>query len=301
MTILKFLFTPLYGLYQDTFMSVDEYDDFIANPFEFLSQTIIPRVYKSLATPGSSEANTALISLGLELNNLLSHLTNFTQRMIKVNCPPWYMALAPNPLDFLGAFIRNFDKLLLDLYRVPEKVKSVCELLAPVLAEVGKATGQISYELTGSRRIFLPVWYNTYLSPQMYKEFHWPYLKYIAEELIKAGFTPLLSLQGEHGHLLDTLLELPEGKAIAWFDKTDLQKAKEVVGDHLCIAGGISPSLLIGGMPQRVEEETRRIITDLKQSRGFIFTLPFNAIGKAKVENVKAMTEAVRKYGVYAF
>jgi hypothetical protein len=113
---------------------------------------------------------------------------------------------------------------------VPEKVKSVCELLAPVLAEVGKATGQISYELTGSRRIFLPVWYNTYLSPQMYKEFHWPYLKYIAEELIKAGFTPLLSLQGEHGHLLDTLLELPEEKAIAWFDKTDLQKAKEVEG-----------------------------------------------------------------------
>ena len=36
---------------------------------------------------------------------------------------------------------------------------------------------------------------------------------------------------------------------------------------------------------------------ELKPGGGFIFTLPFNAIGDAKVENVKAMTKAVFKYG----
>jgi hypothetical protein len=37
----------------------------------------------------------------------------------------------------------------------------------------------------------------------------------------------------------------------------------------------------------------------MKSARGFIFTLPFNAIGPAKIENVKRMTEAVRRYGNY--
>jgi uroporphyrinogen-III decarboxylase len=117
--------------------------------------------------------------------------------------------------------------------------------------------------------------------------------------LIKADFTPLLSLQGTYDHLLDTLLELPEGKAIAWFDRTVPAKAMEAVGDKLCIAGGISPALLIGGTPDEVDASVKALLGDMKTARGFIFTLPFNAIGPAKTENVIAMTNAVRKYGAY--
>lgn len=284
---------------KDTFMEIDEYDQFIENPFGFLSETIVPRVYNSLSNPGSADSITSLVTLGQELGTTLQQVVSFTGRIVKADCPPWYVALAPNPLDYLGAFVRNFDKLLIDLYRVPEKVKKICEILAPVLVEVGKATGQLSYELTGSKRIFCPVWYNTYLSPEMFKEFHWTYLKYMSEELIKAGFTPLFSFQGEHDHLLETVLDMPEGKVIAWFDKTDPRKAKKVLGEHSCIAGGVAPSLLIGGTPEKVDEEVKTIIDDMKESRGFIYTMPFNAIGSAKVENVKAMTNAVRKYGKY--
>lgn len=284
---------------EGTFMSADEYDRFIEDPFSFLSHVVVPKVYGSLASPGSGKSNAALIDLGHRIGEKLPEIVGFTQRMAQADCPPWYMALAPNPLDFLGAFVRNFDRLLIDLYRVPKKVQKVCEALAPVLAEVGKATGALSYELTGSRRVFCPVWYNTYLSPKMFREFHWTYLKYMAEELIKAGFTPLFSFQGEHDQHLETVLDLPEGKAIAWFDKTDVRKAKAVIGHHTCIAGGISPSLLIGGTPERVVEEVRKLVQDMKDARGFIFSLPFNAIGPAKVENVRAMTEAVMEYGVY--
>ncbi len=285
--------------FQGSFMDMEEYDAFAEDPFGFLSSVVVPRVYGSLSAPGSGESNAALVRLGFELADALPKAVAFAKRMVQADCPPWYMALAPNPLDYLGAFVRNFDRLLPDLYRVPEKVRKVCEQLAPVLAEVGKATGTISYELTGSRRVFCPVWYNTYLSPDMFKEFHWRYLKYMAEELIKAGFTPLFSFQGEHDKHLETILELPEGKVIAWFDKTDPRKAKEVIGEHSCIAGGISPSLLIGGTPERVEKEVKELLDAMKGSRGFIFTLPFNAIGPAKIENVRAMTDAVMKYGAY--
>lgn len=278
-------------------MLADEYDAFIGDPFGFLNETVVPRVYRSLSKPGSPEATAALVNLGMKLGPALGDLQRFTGEMREANCPPWYMALNPNPLDALGAFLRDFDKLLFDIHRMPDKVKKICDILAPVLVAVGKATGEISYQLTGSRRVFCPVWYNSFLSAKEFREFHWPYLKYICEELIKADFTPLLSLQGSYDHLLDTLLELPEGKTIAWFDRTDPIKAKEVIGDHMCIAGGIAPAALIGGTPGEVDSLVKDLLEGMRSARGFIFTLPFNAIGPAKLENIVSMTEAVHKYG----
>lgn len=284
---------------RETLMEATEYDEFAADPLHFISEKIVPRVYENLSVPGSELSNQTLLKLGMQINPILGQVVGFTKRMKEVNCPPWYMALAPNPLDFLGAFVRDFGNVLLDLHRRPKQIKQICEQLAPVLAAVGKATGEISYQLTGSRRVFCPVWYNSFLSKREYREFHWPYIKYIVDELIKADFTPLLSFQGEHDHLLDTILDLPEGKAIAWFDRTDVANAKKVIGEHSCIAGGISPSLLIGGTADDVDLRIKEIMQEMKSARGYIFTLPFNAIGPAKAENVRAMTDAVRKYGVY--
>ena len=280
-------------------MSEDEYDELIEDPFRFLNDKVVPRVYGALRDPASGEAKTALINLGMKLPPMLGEVQKFTSAMRESGCPPWYMGLNPNPLDTLGAFLRDFDKVLFDIRRFPEKVKKICEMLAPVLVAVGKATGDISYQLTGSRRVFCPVWYNSFLSAKQFREFHWPYLKYICEELIKADFTPLLSLQGTYDHLLDTLLELPAGKAIAWFDRTDPVEARKVLGNHICVAGGISPALLIGGTPDEVRGRVKALLDEVKGDGGFIFSMPFNALGPAKVENVIAMTEAVHEYGVY--
>ena len=59
------------------------------------------------------------------------------------------------------------------------------------------------------------------------------------------------------------------------------------------------PSLLIGGSVQEIDLQVKKLLTEMKKAAGFIFTLPFNAIGPAKIENVLAMTEAVHRYGGY--
>lgn len=168
-------------------MSDKEYDELIADPFGFLNAKVVPRVYAALAEPGSAWATAALVRLGQQIKQTLDEVGEFTRAMREADCPPWYLALTPNPLDALGAFLRNFDRVLVDLHRMPDKVERVCELLTPVLLAVGKATGDISAQLTGSRRVFCPVWYNSFLSEKQFRRFHWPYLKYICEGLIEAG------------------------------------------------------------------------------------------------------------------
>jgi uroporphyrinogen-III decarboxylase len=280
-------------------MDANEYDLLIEKPFDFLLETVVPRAYKNLANKGSPAAVGALLKMGQEVAKFPGFLMDFVGQMKEEAWLPYYYALTPNPLDFIGAFLRDFDTLSLDLYRMPEKVKKACAGLAPVLAAVGKMTGKISLDVTGSRRVFCPVWYNTYLSPEKFKEFHFPYIKQIANELIEADFTPLMSFQGRSDHLLEILKEFPAGKVIMWFDKTDLVKAREVLGDKYCLAGGIPSSLLIGGTPEKVRQHTEELINNLKGNGSFIVSTEFNGMGDAKVENVKAMTETVRKLGNY--
>jgi hypothetical protein len=280
-------------------MNDDEWDFLIEKPFDFMMETIIPRAYKNLANKGSLTAVGTLIKFGMEVGKFPGFLMEMAGKLKAEAWLPYYYAVAPNPLDFIGAFYRDFDILSLDLYRHPEKVKKACEGLAPVLAAVGKMTGKISLDVTGSRRVFCPIWYNTYLSPEKFKEFHFPYIKQIVNELIEADFTPLMSFQGRSDHLLEIYKELPAGKVIMWFDKTDVVKAREVLGDKYCIAGGIPGSLLIGGTPDKVREHTKKLIDNMKTGGTFIVSSEFNGMGDAKVENVKAMTETVMNYGKY--
>ncbi len=280
-------------------MNANEYDDLIKQPFEYLMKTVIPRAYKNLANLDSPTGVGTLLKMGQEIAKFPAFFTEFIGRMKQEAWLPWYLALTPNPLDFIGAWLRDFDTLTLDLYRMPDKVKAACKTLAPVLAAVGKLTGKISQDTTGSRRVFCPTWYNTYLSPEQYREFHLPYIKIIVNELVEAGFTPLLCFQGRMDHLLDTLKEFPEKKVILWFDKTDLSKVKEVVGDKYCIAGGVLSSLLISGTPNLIKKHIKETIDKYKSNGGYIVTTEFNGMGDAKLENVKAMTEAVMEYGKY--
>ncbi len=280
-------------------MKAEEYDQFIESPFDYLMGSVIPRAYNNLANFSSPAAVGSLLKMGQEVAKFPGFLTQFIGKMRQEAWLPWYYALAPNPLDFMGAFLRDFDTLSLDLYRMPDEVKKACEILAPVLAAIGKLTGKISLELTGSRRVFCPIWYNTYLSPDKFKEFHFPYIKQIVNELIEAGFTPLMSLQGRSDHLLEILKELPERKVILWFDKTDLVKARDVVGDGYCLGGGVPSSLLIGGTPEKIKNHVIELFNNLKAGGGLIISTEFNGMGDAKLENVRALTETVMNQGRY--
>ena len=102
-----------------------------------------------------------------------------------------------------------------------------------------------------------------------------------------------------HDVHLETILELPRGKTVSKFEKTDLRKAKEIIGDHSCIVGGPPPSLLMGGTPAKVDEYVKELLEDLKPGGGFIMSNAVSMPSTAKPENVKALADAVKKYGEY--
>jgi uroporphyrinogen-III decarboxylase len=83
------------------------------------------------------------------------------------------------------------------------------------------------------------------------------------------------------------------------FDRTDLFRAKEIIGDTMCILGGMPLSLLQTGTPEQVREHTKKVIEEVGKDGGFI--MGSNTIlDEAKPELVRAWMDATMEYGQYS-
>jgi uroporphyrinogen-III decarboxylase len=77
-----------------------------------------------------------------------------------------------------------------------------------------------------------------------------------------------------------------------------MEKAKEVLGDTACISGNVPNSLLNLGSPQEVRDYCKRLI-DVAGKGGGLIMDSSGGIHEAKPENIRAMADFTKEYGVY--
>ena len=80
----------------------------------------------------------------------------------------------------------------------------------------------------------------------------------------------------------------------------NLKTAKEKWGDRICLWGNIDlVKTLPHGTVEEVEAEVKQRIEDAGKGGGYICATSNSITHYCKIENVFAMTNAVKKYGVY--
>jgi hypothetical protein len=277
------------------FMKPEEYDELIERPVEFIIGTILPRVCRNLETT-SLQSMVTLTRLGIEVSRFAEFIRAISAELVELGYPDLILGGPYVPLDVIGDFLRNIKGILLDIYRYPDKVKQACTTLLKLVFKFVS-----SYKPSEPKLLFTPLHLNSYLSPKLYNEFYWPYLKEIIIEVNKQGMKPLVFFEGSHDAHLETILELPKGWGIAYFEQTDVRKAKNILAGHTCIMGGIPVSLLIGGTPNKIEEYIKKLMVEVKPGGGFIVATDtmLGLTSQTPIENIKAMLAAVEKYGKY--
>jgi uroporphyrinogen-III decarboxylase len=111
------------------------------------------------------------------------------------------------------------------------------------------------------------------------------------------GIMPLLHHDSNWEVMLPYFKELPARSAILELDgHTDMFKAKEILGDHLCLMGDVPASLLTLGTPEEVTEYVRKLIDGVGKGGGFILSSGCDIPIDAKWENVQAMVDAGKDY-----
>ena len=75
-------------------------------------------------------------------------------------------------------------------------------------------------------------------------------------------------------------------------------KAKEILGDSACLMGNIPASLFYAGTPAGMKDYCKKLIETAGKGGGFILSSGAG-IDEARPENLQAVIEAVKEYGVY--
>ena len=277
----------------------DDYDDLMERGFA-------PLMFdKNIMNPTTAETSIdETLRVNFELTPLFIQLCEeYTQ---KHNVPIHVGSASMVPFDQIS-FLRGAVGTATDLYRRPEKLKELSEWFVEYQAVIGKFISAMvnPAKVPGAERIFF--WSGrasaTFLSPEVWDEFVYPYVKKVVDSYVKNGFVAYLHWDGDYTPMLETLKDLtkglPKGGIILDVEKTDMIKAKEILGDRMCLYGNLTSSLLIHGSPNDVEKECKKLIDGCAEGGGFILGTECETPYNAKMENMKAMVEFTKKYGQY--
>jgi len=186
-----------------------------------------------------------------------------------------------------------------DLMEKPEQLRDA----ALVLSEGFVQVSHHFTKQTGVRRalVFCHRTSNDFMSPRHFREFALPPLRKIVDGLVAHDITPILHCDGDWVKNLDFLHEFPKAKVVLQFDgRTDMFKAKEIIGDHCCIFGDVPAAMLAFGGKEEVSDYCKKLIEVVGKDGGFILAAGCEIPPNAQPENVKAMIEAVKKFGYYS-
>lgn len=136
------------------------------------------------------------------------------------------------------------------------------------------------------------------MSEQQFKTFYWSFLKEVIFGLINEGCVPLLFAEGSYNSRLEHLKELPKGHCIWMFDRTDMARVKELLGDTICIAGNVPAGLIITSTPDKVKDYCKKLIDEVGKNGGYIMSCG-TAMDQAKPDTLHAMIDFTKEYGVY--
>jgi uroporphyrinogen-III decarboxylase len=136
------------------------------------------------------------------------------------------------------------------------------------------------------------------MSLKQFEAFYWPSLKKVMNAFINEGLVQSMFAEGIFNTRLESVNEFPKGAVSWYFDRTNMSRAKRLLGDRCCLRGNVPSSLVVTGSPEDVKEYCRQLIEDCGKGGGYILAAGADA-ENPKLENLQAMMAAVKEYGVY--
>jgi hypothetical protein len=283
------------------YMKPDEYDQLIEDPTGFLFNVWLPRVSNDVfaeGKPASYRNNLSFLKGGMAM---LSYFNAFGKQNELLRTESGTVSaisgILKAPFDIIADKLRGYLGLVTDVMEQPDKVLAACEALMPHLLHVA---------LSGAdpeKNVPIGFWMHRgcvpFFSQKHFDKFYWPTLKPIIEEIWAHGHQVLFYAEGNWNAHLNSFAELPDQSIVFHVDQSDIFKVHKVLGQKFCISGGIPNWLLATGTPDEVRDYCKKIIDGVAGEGGYIMDASAIVQDDAKIENIKAMTEFTREYGVY--
>ena len=303
------------------YMKAEEYDLLITDPSFYFRNFYLPRVFGALegftmlppltgilemygvafnfipyALPPVQATFKALFEAGAEALKWATAIGGSNGELTTLGFANILGGFTKAPYDVIGDTLRGTRGIMMDMYRQPDKLLKAMEALVPIMIGMGISNMQQS----GNPQIFIPLHKGAdgYMSDEQFKKFFWPTLQAVILGLIEGGCIPFPALEGHWGSRLNIIQDIPKGKTMWMVDQSDMAKVKETLGKNACLLGNVPSSMLGLATPDEVKDYCKKLIDTVGKDGGYIMC---NGafFDDAKGENVKAMVDVTKEYGVY--
>jgi hypothetical protein len=278
----------VFQLVETEIMKEEDYEYAIENGYMNLLLKLLPKL-----RPGVSGVEEKFLSrLEWASKNFVSNV----ERLRELGFPCWAGGGMESPFGVLS-MLRSYEKFCLDLYRRPELVTRTVERFTEEIAEMAIASCKV---LTAIPRAIIGLHResSSFFSPDQFEQFGLPQIERLVDVLSREGILTILHCDGNWTPNLPYLTELPKGKCVLDLDaSTDIFKAKEILGDRMCIDGNVMEIMLSFGTPDEIEEHCKKLIDVVGRDGGFI--LKGELPKEARPENINALIRTAKTYGVY--
>lgn len=306
-----------YQYVEQEYMKADEYPMFLNDPSDFVLRRFLPRMYSKLTglqkmpwfgaeaiqqggrviipfiNPEVQEALN-ILKRAAEMSATPGRISMHTaKRITGMGYPSLFMGFGSAPFDTLGDMLRGTRGILMDLYRCPEKVLQASERILEL-------TPIPDIPLGAPPLIMMPLHKgdDSHISLAHFEKFYWPTFKELMLRMINEGLIPAPFAEGVYTKRLEHLTEMPEKSVLWFFDRTDMHKAKDILGGHSPIMGNVPITLIATGSPEQVKACCKDLIDYCGKGGGYILCSG-TQLDDAKEETVRAMIDFTKEYGVY--
>jgi len=311
----------VYQYVEGEYMLAEDYQALIDDPSDFWLRIYLPRVFGALeplknippftelwevvlvcahmipfGIPEVQNALKALIEAGSEAIAWIQQIMGFEMEARGMGFVNGAGGVAKAPFDILADTLRGTRGIMIDMYRRPEMVLKAIERITPLYIKqgVGGATFQ------GNPVVFIPLHRGAdgFMSDEQFKTFYWPSLKALIVGLANEGCVPFLFCEGSYNSRLEYLKELPKGSCFWIFDRTDMVRAKKLLGKTICLGGNIPSGMILTGTAEQVKAYCKNLIDVVGKGGGYIMAFG-TAMDEGKADTIHAMIDFTKEYGVY--
>ena len=203
--------------------------------------------------------------------------------------------MAGAPFDHFADLLRGTRGIVMDMYRQPAKLHEAMDRWLNLLLMSIK-----DFPMTPSPICMMPLHKgdDTFMSDKQFDEFYWPTLRKVLMAMIEEGLVPMPFAEGRYTNRLKQIADTPKSGVVWYFDQTDMAEAKRLLGDVSCIVGNVPTSVVMTGTVEQVMENCRKLIEACAPGGGYILS-GGASVDKGEIENLRAMMDAAKEYGVY--
>jgi hypothetical protein len=308
-----------YQFVEKEYMKSDEYNKLIKDPSDFWLRTFMPRqaggyaalarlphltafvgipifYLASYADPEIQKAYKTIFKAAEEIVEWQKITGEVSRIALEEGYPGFSGGFSGAPFDMLTDMLRGTTGIFIDMYRQQEKIHEAMERLVPIVIEEAISIANLSL----SPIVMMPLHKGEkgFMSQKQFETFYWPTFKKVLMGMINEGLVPMPFAEGNYIPRLEVIQDMPKGSMIWYFEYMDMAQAKATVGRNNCIYGNLPVSIMVTGSVEEVKVGCRKLIETCAPGGGYILSAAAS-MDFGKIENLHAMMDAAKEYGVY--